>query len=51
MRYGSIEALLAAGADPKAKDNDGKTPWDYAQQNKTIKDTKSYWALHDVLFN
>ena len=51
VRYGSIEALLAAGADPKAKDNDGKTPWDYAQQNKTIKDTKSCWALHDVMFN
>ena len=27
-----IMALLEAGADVKAKDQDGKTPWDYAQK-------------------
>ena len=43
-----IMALLEAGADVKAKDQDGKTPWDYAQ--KTLKGTKGYWALNDAQY-
>jgi ankyrin repeat protein len=29
-----IKALLDAGADPKAKDDDGRTPADIARENK-----------------
>lgn len=45
-----IDALLNAGADPKARDKDGKTPWDYAKDNKSIKGSEAYWRLHDARF-
>ena len=44
-RYGppaNIQALLAVGADGKAKGKKGKTPWDLAQENKNLKGTKAY---------
>ena len=47
----NIQVLLAAGADAKAKDEEGKTPWDYAQNNKDLKGTKGYWALNDAQYN
>ena len=54
---GAIQALLAAGADPKAKTNfdgndvlDGKTPWDFAKQNERLKGTEDYWALNDAQY-
>ena len=45
----ALKALLAAGA--KAKDKDGKTPWDYAQKSNELKGTKAYWALNDAQYN
>jgi hypothetical protein len=33
---------MAAGADPKARDAAGKTPWDLAP-----KDSNAYWLLGD----
>ena len=42
---GVIQPLLDAGADAKAKNKDGKTPWDLAQENEKLKGTKGYWAL------
>lgn len=33
-----IHFLLGAGVDAKAKDNEGKTPWDYAKDNDEFKD-------------
>ena len=47
---GVIESLLEAGADPKAINDNGKTPWDLAQRNDALKDTKSYWALNDARY-
>ena len=47
----NIKALLAAGADAKAKDEESKTPWDYAQENEKLKGTKGYWALNDAHYN
>ena len=47
----SIQALLAAGADAKAKDKDGETPWALAQENEKLKGTKAYWALNDAQYN
>ena len=47
-RFGKSEnivVLLKAGADPKAKDQWGNTPWDLAQDNAALKDTKGYLAL------
>jgi len=38
-------ALLAAGADPTAKDNAGKTHYDYAAQNAALRDTAPYRRL------
>jgi ankyrin repeat protein len=31
-----IKALIDAGADPKAEDDEGKTPADYARENKHL---------------
>jgi ankyrin repeat protein len=48
---GVIQALLAAGADAKAKNKEGKSPWDLAQENEELKGTKGYWALNDAQYN
>ena len=45
-KSGVIELLLEAGADPKAKKDDGETVWDLAKRNDALKDTKGYWALN-----
>ena len=45
-----IIALLEAGADPKAKDKDGKIPWDYAKGNEALKVTNAFWRLKDLRF-
>ena len=53
-RHGSpanIRALIAAGADAKTKNKEGKTPWDLAQENEKLKGTKAYWALNDAQYN
>jgi hypothetical protein len=46
-----IQTLLAAGGDAKAKNDDGKTPWDLAQENDDLEGTKGYWALSDAQYN
>ena len=33
-----VEALLAAGADPEAKDEAGRIPWNYLGENPVLKD-------------
>ena len=45
-----VDALLAAGASPAARDKAGKTPWDYAQENAALKDTDVYWRLNEERF-
>ena len=47
----NIQPLLDAGADAKAKNKEGKTPWDLAQENYELKGTKAYWALNDAQYN
>jgi ankyrin repeat protein len=37
--------LLKAGADAKAKDSQGKTAFDYAQDNEELKGTYTYQQL------
>jgi ankyrin repeat protein len=48
---GVIQALLDSVADAKAKNKDGRTPWDLAQKNEKLKGTKAYWALNDAHYN
>ena len=45
-----ITTLLNARADAKAKSIDGKTAFDYAQNNPKIKGTKAYWDLNNARF-
>ena len=47
----SIQMLLKAGANAKAKNKNNETPWDLAQDNEILKGTKGYWALNDARFN
>ena len=45
-----IEALLDAGANPGARDERGKVPFDYAKDNEALKGTEAYWRLNDGRF-
>ncbi len=45
-----ILALLEAGADGKLKSGEGKTAFDYANDNEIIKGTNVYWLLNDARF-
>ncbi len=42
-----IELLLTAGADASARDVNGKTPWDYAQENEALRGTDAWWRLRE----
>jgi hypothetical protein len=42
-----VMTFKKAGANGKAKDSCGKTAFDYAGDNKYIKDMAAYWALND----
>jgi len=46
----NVMALLEAGAKTYVKTEIGISPWDLAQKNGKLKDTKAYWALHDARF-
>ncbi|MGB4177407.1 MAG: ankyrin repeat domain-containing protein, partial [Halanaerobiales bacterium] len=41
-----IYSLLNAGADPIARDYQGKRVVDYLNENKDLKGTDAYWKLH-----
>ena len=45
-----VQALLDAGADPKARDESSRTPWDLIQENPFLKSTDAYWRLNDARF-
>ena len=45
-----VGTLLDAGADDKAQDHRGDTPWDYVQTNLALKGTDTWWRLNDVRF-
>jgi len=46
-----IKALLAEGADGKAKDNRGKNPFDIAMYYGHIKNTEAYQLLNDAQYD
>jgi ankyrin repeat protein len=43
-----VQALLDAGADATAKNEEGMAAWDLIQDNESLKDTKAYWWLNDL---
>lgn len=43
-----ITKLLKAGADPKAKDKDGRTAFDYAKDNAKLKGTEALKQLEEA---
>ena len=45
-----VGILLDAGADASARDGDGKTPWDYAQDNEALRGTDVWWRLREGRF-
>ena len=45
-----IATLLDAGADPKARDLDGKTPWDYAKGREPLKGSDAYYRLSEAQY-
>jgi len=45
-----VMVLLAAGADAVAHNAWRETPWDYAQENDTLKGTDAYWLLNEARF-
>ena len=47
----AIEALLEAGANPAARNADGKIPWDLAEENEALNGSDAYWRLNDARFN
>ena len=46
-----VEALLAAGANAKAKTEDGKTPFDVAKEHGNLKGTDAYWLLNEAQYD
>ena len=45
-----VATLIKGGADPNARDNDGKTPFDYAKDNEVLRGTDVYWRLNESRF-
>lgn len=45
-----VSRCLKAGADPAARDEAGKTPWDYIRTNSSLKGTDAYWRLNEARF-
>ena len=51
VRAGVAFALaLAAAACVNARDEDGKTPFDYAKDNEALRGTDAYWRLDEARF-
>ena len=49
-RVAIIKLLLDAGADLKAQDENGETPWDGARENSLLKGTEVWGRLNDARF-
>ena len=43
-----VTVLLEVGADPNARDNDSKQPFEYARDNEELKETGLYWMLRQA---
>ena len=47
----AVGAVLDAGADGGAKNDDNETPFDRAKKNEKLKGTDAYWALNDAQYD
>ena len=47
----AISDLLAAGADPLARDMGGRRPIDWVGEDSSLYDTAAYWQLNDATLN
>ena len=47
----AIAALLDAGANPGARNAEGQTPWEIAEQNEVLKGSNAYWRLNGTRFD
>ena len=47
----AINALLDAGADPGARNEDGVTPFDLIPEDSSLIGTPAYWRLNDARWN
>lgn len=45
-----ITVLLEAGADGTLTSDEGKTAFNYAEENDHLKNTKQYWKLNDAQY-
>ena len=45
-----INTLLEAGGDARAKGSEGKTAFDYAEENEALRGTDAYWRLNAARF-
>ena len=45
-----IAALIEGGADPAARDDGGKTLFDYAKDNAALQGTAVYWRSNEGRF-
>ena len=43
-----VQALLDAGADATATNEDGESAWDLIQENEALEGSPAYWALNDL---
>ena len=47
----AITALLDGGADPNARDENGKTALELIKEDSPIYGTDAYWRLNDAKYN
>ncbi|MEG9861651.1 MAG: ankyrin repeat domain-containing protein [Parvularculales bacterium] len=45
-----VETLLRGGADATAQDEFGRTAFELAKENESLKDTKAYWLLNEAQY-
>ena len=48
---GDVRSCLQAGADPAARDEDGKTPFDFIAEDSPLIGTPAYWRLHQARYD
>ena len=45
-----LTAVVESNGNPNTNDDEGKTAWDYLQENRALIDTATYWRLNDLRY-